>query len=473
MKRVNEVVGYLESLEELFVRIVDDYQVGGEDNLYQTRSRVGIFAPALVMWLTISQRLQSRHSLAGALESFCRGEGQLVRSRNDLSKKNHISQNTGGLCKARERLQLEQVQGVSRHLSEYLIKQSCKDYRWRERTVVLIDGTTVTLSHAAKILDEYKPIKNQHRRANNPQLLCLCAHELFTSVALPPQFGPYRGDKVTSEIELYHKLVSDLPQKSLIIADRLFGNFPVIYRANQLGHQVLLRLSDNKAKGFVGRRDEDFVEEVSWSASKAIAQKYPDIVAGAAVTGRIIRHTVKRDGFRPLVLLFFTTSCEPAHELVELYLQRERIENDIRSLKYLMGLEMITSKSPDIVAKELLLTFAAYNLMRGILAKAALALKINPRQISFSRAANLTQIFGNKLLTNPSSEKRIVQDYLTALSQIKHPNRKKRRVEPRKCARRRQLFPLMKKSREEERSTALNIAKEYGHRSSVYPHEKN
>lgn len=469
-----DINGWDKDIENLFISILDEYCEDSGYNLYETRSREGIFAPALVMWLMISGAAQGRKSLSEALVRLGTGEGELIRDRNSRSKKEKFSQNTGGLCRARERLPLEIVRDVTKHLSQQLIKKSCEKYRWRGRMVVLADGTTVTLNHTEEIMKKYPVIDNGVRAAHHPTLLCLCAVELFSGISLPPRFGPYRGDKATSELKLYKEMIKDLPENSLVIADRYFGRYNAAREASLHGHQVLVRLSDKQAHAIVKWDKNDYDKEVTWCPTKHILEKYPEVSAEDRITGRVIKHTVSREGYRPLELYFFTNSREPAEDLVELYLQRERIENDIRSLKYLMGLEILSAKSPDILAKELLLTFAASNLTRSILAIAALALKISPRQISFSRAAGLTRVYGNKIrkATSEQDRKKIVTLYLEALNQVKHPNRKKRRVEPRLCVRQKDQFPLMKNSRAEEKMKSIELNMRFGHRGYAHPWEK-
>ena len=146
------------------------------------------------------------------------------------------------------------------------------------------------------------------------------------------------------------------------------------------------------------------------------------------------------------------------HLLVELYGKRERIENDIRSLKYTLGMEMLYAHSPDVIEKELVLGTVAYNLVRSCLAAAAQKLKIEPRKISFSRGAELTRIFGNKLHAAKSKEERnqILNKYITALAQSKLPDRKTARLEPRKLVRRKERYPVMKRSRKVERQLLFN-----------------
>lgn len=115
-----------------------------------------------------------------------------------------------------------------------------------------------------------------------------------------------------------------------------------------------------------------------------------------------------------------------------LYGKREQIEHDIRSLKYTLGMEMLHAQDPEVVQKELVLGIVAYNLIRACLSKVASVLKVEPRKISFSRGAEYTRIFGNKLRDAQTAEeqKLIITQYIKTIGQCKLPNRKKHRTEP-------------------------------------------
>ena len=54
-----------------------------------------------------------------------------------------------------------------------------------------------------------------------------------------------------------------------------------------------------------------------------------------------------------------------------------------------MRLHSLTAKSVDMVAKELVLGIAAYNLVRGAMVAAAHVAGIDPRQLSFSRVQDV------------------------------------------------------------------------------------
>jgi hypothetical protein len=92
------------------------------------------------------------------------------------------------------------------------------------------------------------------------------------------------------------------------------------------------------------------------------------------VEGRVI---VCAHPSRPNELLYlFTTLDLPAGEIFSLYKLRWNVETDLRSLKHTVGLHHLSSKSVDMVEKELLLAMAAYNLVRAVMCLAA--------QLSFS-----------------------------------------------------------------------------------------
>lgn len=455
-------------VEKLFTEIID----AGEDGerLFQTRSRDGIFGPALTMWLMMCKRLQGGDGIRSAVQYLVDGGAREVVSRNRRSERfreENISTNSGGLSRAQSRLNLEDVKLVTRRLEKYLLKDEGKAL-WNGQQVYLMDGTKVTLNRKGGIIAEYHVSRNQSGQAYTPLMQCLFCHELFSGIALEPAYGPYRGPKAVCETELSYELIKRLPQNSLLIADRGFGIFPVAYAAQAHGIDVLVRITRTRAGYIAGQealKSENCDLEKSWRLRGTRVSKL-DIPPGFEIKGRFIKATIKRKGVADLELLFFTTSKAPAAELVALYEQRERIEHDIRSLKHSLGMERLWSQTPKMVEKELLLGVAAYNLVRIILAQAAKELKIEPRKISFSSAANLIRIFGKKMrdATTEQQQEVIRQRLLTALNQSKLPNRQKRRMEPRKLARQKDSYPLMRKSREIERQKSLHDFKKAGHR---------
>lgn len=460
-------------LELFFLELIEQIDEG----LFLSRSREGIFSPALTMWLMICQRTQSRHSLVGALESLREGNGFEILERNTGSKKakrKDVSANSGGYCKARKRVSLRLTRQVAETISERIISEQRKT--WHGKKVFIMDGTLITLEHTPEILSKFPSYSNQHRISHNSQLRCMCFHELFSGAALSPVIGAYRGSDAESEQALSLKMLPQLPKNSLVIGDSNFGVFNIVYHAALEGHQVLVRLTENRAQFLCNdaASAKPFDREVTWTPSALYRKKYPGLSDDAAVSGRIIKRIIRNPGCHPLTLYFFTTSTESAKRLVKLYGERDRVEHDIRALKYTLGMEMLHSKTPEILEKELVLAFAAYNLMRSVVAAAAKKISLAPRQISFSRACAFVRIYGNKIrvCSSQAEARKLLEEFYTCLRQSKLPNRARFRVEPRKVARVKKRFPPLRKTRAEERQIAQLQLEIAGHRKQETPAEK-
>lgn len=452
-------------LEKFFIELTQDwFEENFEEGGFSTRSREGVFSPALTIWLMLLQRLEQRRSLSGALESLVAGHAKETLSLNKKSKKirsNEISVNTGGFCKARQKLSLDKVISVSELINSELTKKD-KDL-WRGRKAYLIDGTTITLSRTQATLSEYPSNLCGDKDAHYPQLRCLCMHNLNNGIALNPCYGAYQGSAIKSEQALAKQMLAKHKEPSVVVGDRNFGIFSMVYHATTNNHEVLYRLKESHVSRLIGRPvgNKNFDQEVSWKPTKATCKSNPEIEEDFEIKGRVIRKEIIKKGFRPIVLFLFTTCPETVKQLVDLYGKRERIENDIRSLKYTLDMEMLYARSPEMIQKELLLGVVAYNLLRSSIASVARRIKIDARQISFSRAAELTKIFGFQLLNanDYKQRKEILARYIAAIAQSKLPKRKKQRIEPRKLVRRKQRYQVMKLDREKERENLTSSTK--------------
>ena len=79
----------------------------------------------------------------------------------------------------------------------------------------------------------------------------------------------------------------------------------------------------------------------------------------------------------------------PKSEIKALYRQRWHVELDLRCLKTTLGMEMLSCCTPEMAMKELRVYLLAYNLMRGLMLRAAKHARVSPRQLSFKHAVQL------------------------------------------------------------------------------------
>src|SRR5262249_54353330 len=85
-----------------------------------------------------------------------------------------------------------------------------------------------------------------------------------------------------------------------------------------------------------------------------------------------------------------------------LYRQRWHAELDLRTLKSEMQMEMLRTKTPEMVRKEVAMHLLAYNLIRGLMAEAAATAGVKPRQLSFTGAQHTVRAFEAVHLYDPA-----------------------------------------------------------------------
>ena len=145
-------------------------------------------------------------------------------------------------------------------------------------------------------------------------------------------------------------------------------------------------------------------------------------------------------------------------DLAELYLRRWNAELDLRNIKITMQMEILSCKSPAMARKEIWAYLLAYNLIRKIIANAALKHRINPRSISFKGSIQILNAYRcawiyNSVLSGPD----VYQQILNAIAQLKIMNRPNR-VEPRAEKRRPRQQPMLMVPRETARQRILQGA---------------
>jgi hypothetical protein len=311
------------------------------------------------------------------------------------------------------------------------------------RAAFLLDGSTLTLPSTPELLEAYPPASNQHGVSHWPIMRVLVAHDLKTGLASRPVWGPACGPNAASEQMLTAQLTPGLPAGSAIVADSNFGTFATAYQATQTGHPVLVRLTEVRARALGGLGLNCGADQrVLWKPSQWDLRKHPDLPAEAQIIGRLIVRRIEQNG-KPAKLYIFTTWEEPADEIVAIYARRWNIETDLRSLKRTVRLQTMSSRTPDMVAKELVVGVAAYNLVHTFMEAAARKAGLEPRELSFSYAQDHVYASLPALMTatSPDEIKEGLQQLLRQIASCKLPKRKNRRSYPRKIWLRRRSFP--------------------------------
>jgi len=432
----------LESADKFINRVLSPEYVRNLMSEAGCDVRRGVFHPVMTMWLMMYQRISGRGSLAQALAAFNKGVGGVLMERGNRSR-SKISISTGGLSQARTRIPEEVVDAMVDTLNETIIG-SHPEHLWHGRNAYVLDGTDFRVLAEGDIRKEYPPSRDDKRTSSWSTIRSVIATHVVTGVAVRPESGAMYGPNAVGEVGLSTEVIGRLPERSVVVADRGLGTFFVAFTAINKGHDVLVRLTDVRARqaldGKLPKSDSD--TRCIWRPAKKTQQSY-SIDPNKEIHGRIIRHTYLKYGYRPVVLYLFTTLELPAEEILSLYALRWNIELDLRTLKTAMKMETLDVRSASMARKEIAVGVCAYNMVRHLLAYSAHQANMSPRSISFSRYAYLIIQSGLAALYSPGDDTIGFFNSLPAiLHQIAHPKRRKPRPpRPRKVHRKPRPYP--------------------------------
>ena len=352
-----------------------------------------LFTPLVILWYLLFQRLNHDHTLDAAL-SDARGGGA-DRINKELSSKLR-SDSTASYSDARQRLPWQFLaQALS--LQARQIIGLTPTTLWHGLVLALLDGSTVRLRPYGRLAKDFPPNRNQHRRPYwclMRVVVCFCA---LSGAALDCALGSIH----VSEQVLACQIIIGSRFKSLFMGDRNFGVFRVAQAARHAGQEVLLRMTDRRARKLFGRALVAGDHAVCWKPTRH-DQLEPDC-SKLPLEGRLLMVKLQRKGFRSQRLCLFTTLPNTAdyslQELVRLYGLRWHIELNLRYLKAQMDLVQLEVKSADMARKEWLAGLLAYNLIRAAQLCAALQKGVSPLTLSFSsvrrRLENWLHQFGH------------------------------------------------------------------------------
>lgn len=167
-----------------------------------------------------------------------------------------------------------------------------------------------------------------------------------------------------------------------------------------------------------------------------------------SITVREAKIISTRPGFRSQSRVVVTTFIDAMdvtqQDLGELYSCRWFVELNLRSVKEVMRMDILRGKTPEIVRKEIWAHILAYNLVRKMIAQAAVMHGRNPCRMSFKLALQMMSAFRQAGILSENHE--AYGEFLRAIAYKKTGNQPGR-CEPRMVKRRPKAFPRLQKPR--------------------------
>jgi hypothetical protein len=415
-----------------------------EDLLPEHRER--LYPPTETLSMFLAQSLSSDRSCQSIVNDAAvrRLQGRLPQ----------ISTHTGGFCRARQRLPEAMVSTLARKTGQIVSSRISDEWRWKGRPVRLVDGTTLTMPDTADNQVAWPQPGSQKQGLGFPICRLVGMICLGTGALLNAAIGPTRG-KGNDEQTLLRTLLDTLERGDLILADAFYPTYFLLCELQRRGvdgvfeqYGARRRMSAERRIKCLGKKDHHL---------ELLRPKRPpwmDRETYERTPERLIVRECRVKG-KQIVTTMLSKTQATRTELKLLYRERWQVEVDLRVIKDILGMSVLSCKTPAMVRKEIWVYLLAYNLIRMVMAKAAAATGRCPRTLSFKHALQLWLCY---LRLQPEQACELMPELLKLVAANKVAQRPGR-VEPRAVKRRPKPFPLLTTPRE----TARASIRECGH----------
>jgi hypothetical protein len=413
-----------------------------------------IYTLAVMLWAFLTQ--------VSAEDRSCRATVLRILAFRQRLGESPCSTLTGGYCRARKKLAEKFLHRLVVHVAQQVEDEAPHDWRWQGRRALLVDGTTVTGPDTPANQAAYPQPSSQAQGLGFPLIRLVVLLGLATGSLLDAAMGPYTG-KETGETALLRTLLDGLRPGDVLVADRYYCSYWMIALVQALGVDVAFRMHQLRHYDFRrGRRLGADDHVVEWL--KPERPEWMDQETYAAIpetlTIREVRTWVTEPGFRAQELVVTTTMTDAElycrDDILDLYHERWHVELDIEAIKQTLKMDILRCKTPEMLHKEIWAHLLTYNLVRKVMAQAAMAAGINPRTISFKGTLQALRAFEQDLQGRaPDALAELAAVLLKAVAEHRVGNRPGR-VEPRAVKRRPKEYDRLMQPRAEARAALLN-----------------
>lgn len=392
--------------------------------------------------------------------SSCRKVVQKINRDRMTRGLEAVSESTSAYCQARQRLPLGLIKDLASETARLLEVASPQTWLWKGHHVKLIDGSTLSMPDTAANQTVWPQHGQQDEGVGFPIMRIVAMLSLASGACLGIAYGPYQG-KETGEHALCRQLLPLIEANEIVLADRYYCSYFLIAQLLAQNAHLITRLH--------GARDYDFrrgqwlgegdhiVELIKPPRPKWMDQETYDRIPKTLKLREMKSGHKDGDGEEVIVV---TTLLEPKSyprtEVLAAYRLRWNVELDLRSLKSVMGMDILSCKTPEMIEKEIWTYVLTYNLIRQLICQAAERRDLEPRRISFTAAIDAFDLYLPFILDTgrPEFARRMYNAMIDDISRQIIPHRPGR-SEPKAVKRRPKAYPRLTKPRSEIKKRPL------------------
>jgi hypothetical protein len=370
------------------------------------------------------------------------------------------SQDTGAYCQARQRLPEKLLQQLFTKVAQGLQDKVTRECLWCGRHVKVIDGSTVSMPDTHFNQQAYPQPSTQAPGCGFPIAKIGVLFSLSTGAAIALVIDVLN----THDTKLARRLYEFMNPDDVLLGDRAFCSYADLAFLKKRQADAVFRKHQGRKQELrhgkiVGSHDKQVVWHKPETCPKGLT-KEEFATLPLTLTVREVHYYVAIPGFRTQQVSLITTLLETKAystlELVKLYGFRWDVELDLKHLKTTLGMDILRSKSPEMVRKELYVYLLAYNLLRTLMWEAGTTYSTLPLRLSLQATRQHLDNFIPQLLITSGNKRRRIYRILLAMIVHKPVPERPGRSEPRVRKRRPKAYPLMQQPRDVLRQQLAN-----------------
>lgn len=431
---------------EVFEKFIPRALLKKETSGAMSRSR--LFSKENTFWAFLSQVLDAD---GGCMEVI-----RKLQSYASIKGIKVPSSSTASYCTARKKLPEQMLSDILAHTADRL-ELMPETGMLNNRRVVVVDGTGVSMPDTPENQEVWPQLSTQKSGCGFPTArICACF-----SLASGALLSYATGNKKNNELPLFRQQWHIFKQGDIFLGDKGFCSYFDIASLKKQNVDSVLTLA-RRAPGTAVNclkilGPDDLL--ISWErpvyTAKMAYSKDEWANLPKKLVLRQIKVSVNTPGFRTKGFYIITTLLDatqyPAAELAELYFKRWDVELFFRDIKTTMGMDILRCQTPEMIRKEILMHFIAYNCVRRLMYEAAEEADLEVRVVSFKGSLQALRNWEphlNQAKVSQTERFRLVSDLYDAMTNT--PIRQRPgRSEPRCIKRRPKSYQLLTAPRHE------------------------
>jgi len=433
-----------QQLAECFSRFIPEHLL--RPSVAKEHSRQRVFSKANTFWAFFSQIIDA--------DGGCKEVVRKLQAYLSIHALKLPASSTSAYCQARQKLSLDLFVDILNHTANRIDSMPERGFL-HGRRVVVVDGTGVSMPDTPANQEVWPQQSQQKEGCGFPTARICACFSLATGGLLSYKIG----NKKSAELPLFRQQWDTFCEGDVFLGDKGFCSYYDLasLKAHKVDSVITLArrhpVKASDAKRIFGENDL----LVSWPKpvwNKRLAYSREDWEAlPKQFNVRQIHVTATVPGFRTQSFYIITTLTDAvkysADELAELYLQRWNVELFFRDIKTTMGMDILRCKTPEMVEKEIIMHFIAYNSIRMLMYEAAEETGTDPDRISFKgtlQALRQWEPHLNHARISKRKRAQVVSRLYEAIAEEEVPLRPDR-SEPRCVKRRLKPYQLLSKAR--------------------------